>query len=111
MYNLENIQAENSGHRNMNFVPAFRMLLQNTQGSPTDEPLVSSGRTETGDKLKTNDDGPTGKQVIHINGTGVAGISVAFVFLIPVLIGCSALMSIFVSTKFIDQPLKIKITE
>lgn len=44
---------------------------------------------------------------LHISGTGVAGLVTVFVFLTPVLIGCYALMSIFVNTKFSDQPLKL----
>jgi hypothetical protein len=48
---------------------------------------------------------------ILINGNGVAGISVVFLFLTPVIIGSLALMGTFVNTKFLDQPIKIKVMD
>jgi hypothetical protein len=46
-------------------------------------------------------------QQLHINGMGAAGIGVTIVFLIPVLIGIMALMSIFVNTKTVEHPLLV----
>jgi hypothetical protein len=47
----------------------------------------------------------------HLNGNGLAGFWILVLFLFPVLIGSYALMSIFVSPKFADVPIRIKIME
>lgn len=47
------------------------------------------------------------EKVININGSGVSGIAVTFVFLITVLIGVQVMMAIFVNTKTIDEPLRM----
>lgn len=44
---------------------------------------------------------------IHINGSGVSGIAVSFIFFIAVFIGIYIMMAIFVNTKTIDEPLKM----
>lgn len=49
----------------------------------------------------------TEPNVININGSGVSGIAVGFVFLITVLIGVQIMMAIFVNTKTIDEPLRM----
>ena len=45
--------------------------------------------------------------VIRINGGGVSGIAVTFIFFITVLIGVQIMMAIFVNTKTIDEPLRM----
>ncbi len=54
--------------------------------------------------LKGNQDNIT---YYHINGPGVAGIAVGFLFLIGVLIGIQVMTAIFVNTKTIDEPLRM----
>ena len=44
---------------------------------------------------------------IHINGIGVAGIAVGFLFTFAILIGLHIMMVIFVNTKTIDEPLRM----
>lgn len=44
---------------------------------------------------------------IHINGIGVGGIAVGFLFTICILIGVNIMMVIFVNTKTIDEPLRM----
>jgi hypothetical protein len=127
MYDLDIIQASTPQMKKIENLPAFRMLLQNdapandiTLITTTDAPANNTNISHNTTNLITTDnsnspsssakktDAPT---ELHISGMGVAGIAVAIVFLVPVLIGCMAIMSIFVNTKFIDQPLKIKIME
>ena len=44
---------------------------------------------------------------IHINGIGVGGIAVGFLFTFAILIGIQIMMVIFVNTKTIDEPLRM----
>ena len=44
---------------------------------------------------------------IHINGIGVGGIAVGFLFTFAILIGVHIMMVIFVNTKTIDEPLRM----
>jgi hypothetical protein len=44
---------------------------------------------------------------IHINGIGVGGIAVGFLFTFAILIGLHIIMVIFVNTKTIDEPLRM----
>lgn len=44
---------------------------------------------------------------IHINGIGVGGIAVGFLFTFVILIGMHIMMVIFVNTKTIDEPLRM----
>lgn len=95
-------------------MPAFRTLLDNGLNNATSSINVTNNST----LLVTNNittvnkaNNVYGSNEIHINGSGVAGIGITILFLIPVLIGSYALMSIFVNTKFLDQPLRIKIMD
>jgi hypothetical protein len=44
---------------------------------------------------------------IHINGIGVGGIAVGFLFTFVILIGMQIMMSIFVNQKTISEPLNM----
>ncbi len=95
-------------------MPVFRTLLDSGLNNATSSMNVTNNST----LLVTNNSNTVnkannvyGSNEIHINGSGVAGIGITILFLIPVLIGSYALMSIFVNTKFLDQPLRIKIMD
>jgi len=132
MYDIEDIHQFDT-FNNAKDTPAFRMLLQTDEVKPVDNTSnnssnedpsfygtndqifenTSNNSTET-NKNNTVTDNHAANQSddkILINGMGVAGIGVSFLFLISVLIGCFTMMGIFVNTKFIEQPIKIKITE
>ena len=134
MYDLENIQSTLPEIRKISNVPAFRTLLQseatptelssNANKNNTDYPIIiPSNNTSPSDNpssyLAYTNDAPSSTSnayvsdpsEIKINGNGVAGIWIFIVFLIPVSIGSMALMSIFVNTKFLESPLRIKIME
>lgn len=78
-------------------------LLQSTTSTGTAENL-STNQSVNNTQVKAKDD-----VVVHyhINGNGVAGIAVGFIFLIAVLIGVQVMMAIFVNTKTIDEPLRM----
>jgi len=64
----------------------------------------SSQQNTTDLQVKTSDDNVTH---YHIDGSGVAGIAVAFLFFIGVIIGIQVMTAIFVNTKTIDEPLRM----
>lgn len=135
MYDLENIQISQPEMRKLENLPPFRILTQTdnqtTIGSDVAAPTTDNTMTGTSSGTTTQppaesdvvspnnnqnvitsaDNNSTTASGISINGKGVAGISVFIIFLIPVLIGSFALMSIFVNTKFLDQPIRIKIMD
>jgi len=132
MYDIEDIHQFDT-FNNQKDTPAFRMLLQTEEVKPVDNTSnnssnedpsfygtndkifenTSNNSTETNTNTTVTDNHTTNQSQdkILINGMGVAGIGVSFLFLISVLIGCLTMMGIFVNTKFIEQPIKIKITE
>lgn len=132
MYDIEDIHQFDT-FNNAKDTPAFRMLLQTDEVKPVDNTSNNSSNEDpsfygTNDQIfenTSNNSTETNKNntftdnhaayqsddKILINGMGVAGIGVSFLFLISVLIGCFTMMGIFVNTKFIEQPIKIKITE
>jgi hypothetical protein len=131
MYDVNDLHFKES-HQKTNNAPIFRVLLEqdgsnnnteNTANSSNNEPTTNNNTSlneETSNDSnelnpQENNSNPNYKndptQTIHINGMGVAGIGVSILFLIPVLIGCFVMMGIFVNTKFIDQPIRIKIME
>lgn len=132
MYDIEDVHQFDT-FNNAKDSPAFRMLLQTDEIKPEDNTSNNSSNEDpsfygTNDKIfenTGNNSTDTNKNTtgtgsyaanqsddkILINGMGVAGIGVSFLFLISVLIGCFTMMGIFVNTKFIEQPIKIKITE
>lgn len=131
MYDLNDLHIKESHTKSEN-APIFRVLLEQ-EGSNSDEPNQNninhnepSNIKESGvknddeniyynpvdsDSSVTNNKQKQQTDQIHINGMGVAGIGVSILFLIPILIGCFVMMGIFVNTKFIDQPIRIKIME
>jgi len=124
MYEIDYVGDKNLN--NLENLPVFGRLLQssvdasvagdNGQSQSSDSTIVTPNNS-TNVSIPPSSNNSKGQttntptNTILINGTGVAGIGVTFLFLIPVLIGCFAMMGIFVNTKFIDQPIKIKITE
>jgi hypothetical protein len=127
MYDINDINIKQT-HKYEENAPIFRILLENDgpkNVQPKENSSVNDSNNETSNNNESNNSKPaeddsanTNKKrnddpsnPIHINGMGVAGIGVSFLFLIPILIGCFAMMGIFVNTKFIDQPIRIKITE
>ena len=132
MYDVEDVHQFDTFNNAKNS-PAFRMLLETDEVKPEDNSSNNSSNEDpnfygTNDKIFENTNNNTtdtnnnttvtgnyttnqSSDKILINGMGVAGIGVSFLFLISVLIGCFTMMGIFVNTKFIEQPLKIKITE
>jgi hypothetical protein len=123
MYDLENIQSNpNSTLRKINAMPVFRTLLDApatnatlTNATANNSTLTNSTKAPIILPIKPKAL-PLQAYVaeageIHINGNGVAGIAVTILFLIPVFIGSFALMSIFVNTKILDTPLRIKIMD
>jgi hypothetical protein len=126
MYDLENIQANQPNLRDFNNLQAFRMLFQSGEPSPNtpnesslveskNTTVVNNNGTKSYDANQPNNQGKLNDHAPNIgyliNGNGVAGIAVVFIFLFPVLIGSYALMSIFVNTKSLDQPIRIKIMD
>jgi hypothetical protein len=112
MYDVGN--SSNKNVAMLKNMPVFRTLLDNALNNSTSPMNVTNNST----LLVTNNTNTVnhvsnvyGSNEIHINGSGVAGIAITILFLIPVLIGSYALMSIFVNTKFLDQPLRIKIMD
>ena len=128
MYDLENILSHpNSTLRKINAMPVFRTLLD---APVTNATLTNATLTNATSKNSTSTNSTIAPIIlpikpkalplkayiaasgeIHINGNGVAGIAVTILFLIPVFIGSFALMSIFVNTKILDTPLRIKIMD
>jgi hypothetical protein len=114
MYDVGNTNIKNGAI--LKNIPTFRTLLDNginnttTPMNVTNSTLLVTNNTDT-DPQPSSKSYASGSNEIHINGSGVAGIAVTILFLIPVLIGSYALMSIFVNTKFLDQPLRIKIMD
>lgn len=100
MYNLENIQATKPEMKDISTIPAFRALVQS---SSTETALADAGTATTTTA--------TAEPTILINGNGISGLMVIVVFAVPVLIGSFALMNTFVSTKFLDSLIKIKVME
>lgn len=87
----------------------FRSLIQNeANGTTSNSTIIPNNTNPSIPVIKQSNDSTV---EIHINGNGVAGISVGVLFLIPVLIGSFALMSTFVNTKFLDQPIRIKVMD
>ncbi len=128
MYEIDYVSNKNLNK--IENAPVFGRLLQNSEDSgvtdsngisPSSDSGIITPNNSTDSSIlpdPSSNDSSTGintyaksTNTILINGTGVAGIGVTILFLIPVLIGCFAMMGIFVNTKFIDQPIKIKITE
>ena len=72
--------------------------------SNTDASNTNTNATTNSAQVKSKDD-----EIYyhHINGIGVSGIAVTFLFLICSLIGIQIMMSIFVNTKTIDEPLRM----
>jgi len=78
-------------------------LIQSTTSTGAAE-NSSTNQTANNTQVKAKDDDVV---YYHINGNGVAGIAVGFIFLIAVLIGVQVMMAIFVNTKTIDEPLRM----
>ncbi len=97
MYNLENIQATKPEMKDISNIPAFRALVQTS--------------TETADSAPISAAATSSDSTILMNGNGMSGFMVIFVFAVPVLIGSFALMNTFVSTKFLDNLIKIKVMD
>lgn len=106
MYDLDNIQTNSKEMKKIQDLPAFRMLQTNSN-QPAAHPTV------TGNNLISNNvkNQPIYSMGININGMGVAGLWVSFILLTVISIAVMAIMAIFVNTKFIDQPLKIKVMD
>jgi hypothetical protein len=118
MYDLENLESLLPKSQEIK----LRSLIQNEAiGNSTSinntstvlpvEPQPNNNTENVKPNNPVHQDPSNSTSQILINGNGVAGISVVIIFLIPVIIGSLALMGTFVNTKFLDQPIKIKVMD
>lgn len=103
MYSIHNIQLQNKKE-----TPILRILSEvekNIEHAETN--LLQNNKNEGASVLPLIAPTKAAAVYIHINGIGVGGIAVGFLFTIAILIGMHIMMVIFVNTKTIDEPLRM----
>ena len=101
MYSVHNMQLADQ-HKE---TPIFRMLGE-VENHLKETSLIESKKSLTG-QLPLVAPLKALPVYIHINGIGVGGIAVGFLFTFVILIGMQIMMAIFVNTKTIDEPLRM----
>jgi len=104
MYSVHNVQLQD-GHKE---TPILRMLGEvekNMKDAETN--LIQGRKTDASIPLVAPLTLKAPIVYIHINGIGVGGIAVGFIFTFAILIGMHIMMVIFVNTKTIDEPLRM----
>lgn len=112
MYEINNLQLLQKKD-----IPLTRILtelttnLQEANTNSTNTPVTPTQNLNNNNTtlLNNNTTLPTNSTTpgIHINGIGVAGIAVGFIFLFSILMALEIMKAIFVNTKTIDEPLRM----
>ena len=107
MYEINNLQLLQKKD-----IPLTRILTElttNLQESNKNTSVTQNLNNNNTTLLNNNTALPNNSTTpsIHINGIGVAGIAVGFIFLFSILMALEIMKAIFVNTKTIDEPLRM----
>ena len=95
--NVAQSQEKQETLRNLMSVPSLR-LVQETQTVTPQNSTTTTPSVQAPWKIES---------ISEVRGAGVASLSLGFLFVFTVIISSYIMMSIFVNSKFINQPLKL----